>query len=203
MNDKNLKEAAEKPEEKKEDAKQELSEVEKLKQDFAKCQAEKDDIFGRLQRVSAEFANFQKRSVRHIAETIAYEKENIIKSLLPILDNFEHTLAHVEKTPEAAEVQKGVRIIYDQFISVLKIFGVEQIKAVGEKFDPACHQALTQRSEADKDDQIVLEEFRKGYKLGEKILRPAIVIVNKKAPAPEQPKDDAEEVPPGGSENGD
>ncbi|MEN6386537.1 MAG: nucleotide exchange factor GrpE [Phycisphaerales bacterium] len=161
-------------------------------QEIEKLQAEKDEIFGRLQRVSADFANYQKRSVKQISESIAYEKEHIIKSLFPVLDNFEHTLVQLDKIENAAEVVKGVRMIYEQFLGTLKSHGVETITAVGEKFDPSCHQALTQRSEPDKEDMIVLEEFRKGYRMAEKILRPSIVIVNKKAPA--EPKQEETKV---------
>jgi molecular chaperone GrpE len=176
MSNENPKESDEKKENQPEQKPKEENQLEKL-------QAEKDEMFNRLQRVSAEFANYQKRSVKQISESIAYEKEHIIKSLLPILDNFEHTFTHLEKANDAAELTKGVRMIYDQLVSILKTHGIEQIKAVGEKFDPSVHQALTQRSEPDKEDMVVLEEYRKGYKLAEKVLRPAIVIVNKKAAA--------------------
>ncbi|MCE5341227.1 MAG: nucleotide exchange factor GrpE [Planctomycetaceae bacterium] len=188
----------------KEDSKEPVEKSEnkedKKENQLEKLQAEKDEIFERLQRVSAEFVNYQKRSVRQISESVAYEKEHILKSLLPVLDNFEHTLAHIDKIEGAAEVTKGVKIIYDQCVAALKSHGVEPIIAVGEKFDPAFHQALTQRSEPDKEEMTVLEEFRTGYKLGDKILRPSIVIVNKKAAEPandEAPADDS------GSENGD
>lgn len=185
----NKESAVQKPEEQQE-KKQEQHEHHKHDKhhEIEKLKAEKDEMFARLQRVSAEFANFQKRSVKQISESVAYEKEHIIKSLLPILDNFEHTLTHGANAPEAAEMLKGVKIIYDQFLSILKTHECEQIKAVGEKFNPAVHQALTQRSEPDKGDMIVLEEFRKGYKMGEKVLRPATVIVNRKQA--EQPKDE-------------
>lgn len=194
MNKENSKEPGEQPKNK-DDKKQNLQEQ------LGSLQAEKDDIFARLQRVSADFANYEKRSIKQISESIAYEKEHIIKSLLPVLDNFDHTLSHVENIQEAAEMVKGIKIIYDQFLAVLKTHGVEQISAVGEKFNPVCHQALTQKTEPDKEDQIVLEEFRKGYKLGDKILRPAIVIVNKKPS--DQPLEEEQQAGDAGSENGD
>jgi len=170
----------------------------KLHQQIDKLQAEKDELFARLQRLSADYQNHQKRSAKQIAESVAYEKELIIKSLLPVLDNFDHTLSNAENIRDAADVLKGIRIIYEQFIAVLKNHGVEQIIAVGQKFDPACHQALTQKTEPDKEDGVVLEEFRKGYKLADKILRPAVVIVNKKQSGEQPPQADN-----AGSENGD
>ncbi len=172
--------------------------TEHKKDKLHKLQAEKDEIFARLQRLSADYQNHQKRSAKQIAESIAYEKEIIIKSLLPVLDNLDHTLSNAEKVQDIADVLKGVKIIYDQFLAILKAHGVEQITAVGVKFDPTYHQALTQRAEPDKEEGIVLEEFRKGYKLAEKVLRPAVVIVNKKQSKTQEPQTDDS-----GSENGD
>jgi molecular chaperone GrpE len=192
------KENAKEPDDKKE---QQQAKPDTAENPIEKLQAEKDEIFDRLQRVSAEFANYQKRSARQISESIAYEKEHILKSLMPVLDNFEHTLAHLDKIEGAAEVVKGVRIVYDQFMASLKSHGVEPITALGEKFDPAFHQALTQRSEPDKEEMIVLDEFRKGYKLGDKVLRPSIVIVNKKSVS--TCCDETEQVDDDGSEAGD
>jgi len=175
----------------------------KLHEQIDKLQAEKDEVFARLQRLSADYQNYQKRSARQIAESIAYEKESIIKSLLPVLDNFDHTLANAENIPDVGEMLKGIKIIYDQFTAVLKTYGIEQISAVGEKFDPVYHQALTQKSEPDKEEMTVLEEFRKGYKLGDKILRPAVVIVNKKTLPPEPQKEEETQVSDSGSKDGD
>jgi molecular chaperone GrpE len=132
-----------------------------------------------FQRVGADYINFQKRVPRQISDTIAYEKEKIIKSLLPILDNFERTLhnAHSSKNTEA--IIKGVQIIYDQMLNTLTLHGVEQIKALGETFDPALHEAVLQKTETEKQDNLVLEESQKGYKLNGHVIRPSKVIVNK------------------------
>ena len=159
-------------------------------------QAEKDDTLAKLQRVSADYANFQKRVARQTADAIAYEKELIIKTLLPALDNFEHTLANAQAVENAEAFVKGVRIIYDQMLDILKSHGVEQIKALGEKFDPAQHQAMMQRAEPEAADDVVLEEFQKGYKLNGRVIRPSRVIVNKltgEQPA-QQPQEDESET---------
>jgi len=144
-------------------------------------QKEKDELFAKLQRVSADYANFQKRAPKQIADTISYEKEKIIKTLLPALDNFEHTLQNARSAEDIDVLVKGIEIIYDQMLDILKSHGVEQIKALGEKFDPAFHEAMTQRAEPDQDENIVLEEFQKGYKLNGRVIRPSKVIVNKAA----------------------
>jgi molecular chaperone GrpE len=156
--------------------------LEKLREKVDQLQGEKDELFAKLQRVSADYANFQKRAPRQIADTVAYEKETIIKTLLPSLDNFEHTLQKANSAGSLDAVVKGVQIIYDQMLGILKSHGVEQIEAMGERFDPALHEAMMQKSEPDKKDNIVLEEYQKGYKLNGRVIRPSRVIVNKLPP---------------------
>ena len=142
-------------------------------------QKEKDELFAQLQRVSADYANFQKRVPRQISDSISYEKEKIIKSLLPVLDNFEHTLQNASRVENTEAIAKGVRIIYDQMLDILKSHGVEQMKTLGQTFDPSSHSAMMRKSEPEQDDNIVLEEFQKGYKLNDRVIRPSKVVVNK------------------------
>lgn len=149
-------------------------------------QKEKDELFAKLQRVSADYANFQKRVPKQISDTTGYEKERIIKTLLPALDNFEHTLQNAHSAENFDVLVKGIRIIYDQLLDILKSHNVEQIEALGEIFDPAMHQAMTQQSNPEKEENVVLEEFQKGYRLNGRVIRPSRVIVNK---LPEQPED--------------
>ena len=151
-------------------------------------------LFAQYQRVSADYANFQKRVPKQIADTICYEKEKIIKTLLPALDNFEHTLQNTDSVENADVFVKGVRIIYDQMLDILKSHGVEQIKAPGEIFDPALHEAMMQKTEPEKEDNIVLEEFQKGYKLNGRVIRPSKVIVNKLTEDRGQKTEDGTEV---------
>jgi len=151
----------------------------KLHQNLENLQKEKDDLFGKLQRVSADYANFQKRVPKQIADTICYEKEKIIKSLLPALDNFEHTLQNAHSAEDTEVFIKGIQIIHDQMLDIFKSHGVEQIKSPGEKFNPAMHEAMMQKAEPEKEDNIVLEEFQKGYTLNGRVIRPSKVIVNK------------------------
>jgi molecular chaperone GrpE len=157
-------------------------------------QAEKDELFAKFQRVSADYANYQKRVPKQISDTIGYEKERIIKTLLPALDNFEHTLQNAHSAENVDVLVKGIRIIYDQLLDILKSHNVEQIEALGETFDPAMHQAMTQQSDPDKEENTVLEEFQKGYKLNGRVIRPSKVIVNK-LPG-EQPRDGIKDEPP-------
>ncbi|MCP4263916.1 MAG: nucleotide exchange factor GrpE [Planctomycetes bacterium] len=168
----------------------------KLHLNLENLQKEKDELFGKLQRVSADYANFQKRVPKQIADSICYEKEKIIKSLLPALDNFEHTLQNAQSVENVDSFVKGIKIIYDQMLDIIKLHGVEQIEAPGEIFDPSMHEAMMQRNEPEKEDNIVLEEFQKGYKLNGRIIRPSKVIVNKlTSEQSDQPKSISEEPP--------
>jgi molecular chaperone GrpE len=185
-------ESAEKPVEQQQDAaaggvhkEHKKEKIHKLHQQIDRLQAEKDDLFARLQRVSADYINYQKRSAKQISESITYEKDMVIKSILPVLDNFEHILAGADNEKDVENLRKGVRIIYDQMLSILKSYCVEQISSAGQKFDPSCHQAVMQETQDEKEDGIILKELQKGYRLGDKILRPGRVVVNKK-PAVEE-----------------
>ena len=180
------------------------NELEELRGTIESLQKEKDELFGKLQRISADYANYQKRVPKQISDTISYEKERIIKSLLPALDNFERTVQNAHSAEAVDVLVKGIQIIYDQFIEILKSHNVEQIKALGEVFDPSVHEAMTQRTDTEKDPNVVMEEFQKGYTLNGRVIRPSKVIVNKlpaevtkeqqeKTPK-EQPTDECETV---------
>lgn len=168
------------------------AEMEKLRQQLQDARAEHDELFAKLQRVSADYANYQKRAPKQIAEAVAYEKEALIKSLLPALDNFEHALAGAESAGNSQAVLDGVRIVYNHFLDILKSHGVEQISALGQQFDPTLHQAMTQRQENDKEGGTVLEEFQKGYKLNSRVIRPSKVVVNK--PSDQERAEEAADV---------
>jgi molecular chaperone GrpE len=161
--------------------------LEELRRQAETLQKEKDDIFAKLQRVAADYDNYQKRSAKQIAESVAYEKDKIVKSLLPVLDNFDHIIANTSSGVNNQAMLKGVQIIYDQMLDVLKGHGIEQIKSAGEPFNPAHHEAITHRSENSKEEGLVLEELQKGYKLNGRLIRASRVVVNK-LPSPQTPQ---------------
>ncbi len=176
-------------------------EVEELRNKIDDLQKEKDELFAQLQRVSADYDNFQKRTAKQVADTLSYEKEKIIKTILPALDNFEHSLHNAGSAETTDVLLQGIQIIYDQMLDILKSHNVEQIKALGEMFDPALHEAMMQKTEPEHKENIVLEEFQKGYKLNGRVIRPSKVIVNKlteeqpaeqEAKPPEQTIDECE-----------
>ncbi|MHC4641659.1 MAG: nucleotide exchange factor GrpE [Planctomycetota bacterium] len=154
------------------DAEESNSKIEDLQKD-------RDEIFAKLQRVSADYDNLQKRTAKQIAESISYEKEKIIKTILPALDNFEHSLQNASSAETNDVLLHGIKIIYDQMLDILKSHNVEQISALGEMFDPALHEAMMQKTEPEQEENIVLEEFQKGYTLNGRVIRPSKVIVNK------------------------
>lgn len=184
------------PDKDKQPEQQPAGELEKLHADLQQLRKEKEEIFARLQRVSADYANYQKRAVKQVADSVAFEKEALIRSLLPALDNFEHALEGAQNTGNNQAVLKGMTMVYDHLLEILKSHGVEPVDALGEKFDPALHQAMTSRSDPDKPADVVLEQYQKGYKLNGRLIRPCKVIVNKpavKTQQPQSPTTDAED----------
>ncbi len=162
-----------------------------LREQLESVQKERDDLLGRLQRVSADYANFQKRLTKQINDSVQYEKEKILRSFLPVLDNFEHTLkAHA--SGDANVLAKAVEIIYGQMLDTLRLHGVEQIGALGETFDPDRHQAVMRMDMPDKPADIVLEELQKGYIASGHVIRPSRVVVNKIQTPPGTAKPDGE-----------
>jgi len=161
-----------------EEAKAPDEELTALRQELEKIRKERDDLFGRLQRVSADYANFQKRVPKQINDSVTYEKEKVLRSLLPILDNLEHMLkAHSAEGTNA--VVQGVEIIYGHMLDILKTHGVEQIQVLGEPFDPMRHEAMMRKEDATKPPDVVIEELQKGYMINDHVLRPTRVAVNK------------------------
>jgi molecular chaperone GrpE len=184
-------------------ANKKIAELEKTVEDLQKqleaMTAEKQSIFEQLQRVSADYANFQKRTPKQIADSVAYEKKTILRSLLPSIDNFENALSHASNTQGANAMDtliKGIQMTFDHMLDALKLHGVKPIEALGQPFDPNLHEAMMRRFEPDKPDNTVLEVYQAGYLMGEQVLRPSKVIVNKieeeKLPAPQAPEEEPE-----------
>lgn len=168
---------------------------EQLQVDFDALQTEKLELFEKLQRVSADYANFQKRIPKQVSDSISYEKERLLKTLLPVLDNFEHTI-NSDHSGDIDAVMKGIKIIHDQMLDTFKSHGVEQILTESQMFDPSRHEAMMQRTEEDRENNLILEEFQKGYALNGRVIRPSKVIVNKSAlEAEAQPPSDTDSGP--------
>lgn len=156
--------------------------AEQLEKQIQELAVEKQTIFEQLQRVSADYANFQKRAPKQIADSVAYEKKSILRSLLPSIDNFEHALSHAANAEgkEAMDnIISGIQLVFDHMLDALKSQGVKRIDALGQPFDPNLHEAMMRRSEPDKENDTVVEVYQAGYLMGDQVLRPSKVIVNK------------------------
>ena len=153
--------------------------IAELEEQLKAITAEKQDLFEKFQRVSADYINYQKRTPRQIADSVAYEKKAVIRSILPTLDNLVHAITSAREHNADESVVKGIELVHDHMLDALKAHGVKRIVALGEQFDPVVHEAVMQRSEEDKPDNCVLEEYQNGYMLNDQVICPAKVIVNK------------------------
>ena len=131
----------------------------------------------RLLRLQADFDNFRKRTQREKGEMFLYANETLFLEMLPVIDHFEMGLKSAEAHQADCSVTDGFRLVYNQLLGLLKKFNVTPIDAIGETFDPHRHEALTHMP-SDQPAETVIEQVRKGYLLGEKLLRAAQVVVS-------------------------
>lgn len=150
-------------------------EIEALKGQVEKLTGDLQEKKDRLLRLQADFDNFRRRSAKEREEISAVVTQNFCKDMLPLLDNFERAMAAETKDVEA--FQKGVEMIFTQFQEVLKKNGLEQIEAVGQKFDPNFHQAVMRVEDPEKEDDTVAQELQKGYMVKGRVIRPSMVQV--------------------------
>jgi molecular chaperone GrpE len=148
--------------------------------------AKADENWERLVRTSADFDNFKKRAAREKQDAIKYATESLLQKIMPVLDNFEAALAAAQNSSADSlkSLQDGVAMIHSQLKSTLTEAGLEEVDATGKPFDPNIHEAVSQQESAEVAEGIVLQQLRKGYKLRDRLLRPATVVVAK-APASE------------------
>jgi molecular chaperone GrpE len=144
---------------------------------------ERDDIYDRLLRTTAEFENYRRRIERERREWSESAAADVIRDLLPVLDDFERALATPldhDASPEAiARYRDGIDLIRRQLLEVLRRSGVESFDAVGRDFDPAWHEAVTTEPIGGHRDGEITAELRRGYRIGPRLLRPAMVKVAK------------------------
>jgi molecular chaperone GrpE len=148
--------------------------------EVAALQAERDELFDRLQRLAAEFDNYRKRNAREQRALSERANERLVKELIPILDDLGRALEAAAEHEEAT-LEDGVRLVHRAMSDLLAKEGLAEIETDG-KFDPHVHEALLSQP-SDKEEGSVIEVVQKGYKLGDKVLRPARVVVA--APAEE------------------
>jgi molecular chaperone GrpE len=152
-------------------------EIEELKEDAAKAR----EHWEQLLRTSADFENFKKRTARERQDLARYANESLLQKLIPILDSLDMALAAASAQPATVEaLQTGVAMIHQQLKTALADAGLEEIDATNKTFDPNWHEALSQQETDDVDEGQVVQQLRKGYRLRDRLLRPAGVVVAKK-----------------------
>ncbi|MDO8442722.1 MAG: nucleotide exchange factor GrpE [bacterium] len=158
------------------------SPLKEIEEKLIKCEKEKEEYLNGWKRAKADSINQQKDELKRMEEIMKFANADIIKDLLLVLDSFELSLL-ATKDPEAknsstSSLREGIEIIYSQLEKILNKQGLEKIKALGEKFDPALHEAMLQE-ESDKESGTILEEMVKGWKLNGKVIRPTKVRIAK------------------------
>lgn len=141
--------------------------------------AELQEINGKYLRLYAEFDNYKKRVGKDKEELIKYSNESLLYEILPFIDHLEMALKHASNEVSSGLVQ-GVEITLRDLRKTLEKFGLTAIEADGKPFDPVVHHAMSQVERNDTEDNTVVEEFRRGYMLRDKVLRPALVAVSKR-----------------------
>jgi len=152
---------------------------EKLLSDFEKCKKQAEEYLAGWKRAKADLINYKKRQEEVVQEFIKFANQDLILELLPMLDNFRLAAQHLPKELENSEWVKGVFQIKNQLENLLKTRGIEEIKSVGEKFNPELHESVEEVESSDKKEGVIVEEVQKGYKLNGKVIRAARVKVVK------------------------
>ncbi len=150
-----------------------------LEKELKEKEKEIAEYIDRLRRLQAEFENYKKRILNEQTRFLELASENLVSQLLPVLDNLERALASSEKNINFENFKKGVEIVFNQFLQVLKGAGLEVVDPTGKHFDPQEHEAVLQVESNEHEEGTIVEVLQKGYVLKEKVLRPAIVKVAK------------------------
>lgn len=145
---------------------------------IAQLEAKLAETENRLLRLHADFDNYRRRVRLDMEAAEKYRAQNLVADLLPILDNFERALQVQVEDEKAKSLLQGMEMVYRSLIEALKKEGVEAIESVGKPFDPHVHQAVMQVDDQNYEPNTVVEEFQKGYKLKDRVIRPAMVKVN-------------------------
>ena len=153
--------------------------IEDLKKKLEECQKLKEEYLAGWQRARAELLNYKKEEMERIGEIIKYADVGLISKILPILDNFEIAEKKLPENLKQDENIKGILQIKNQILDFLKNQGVEEIKSLGEKFNPNFQEIVEIVETKDKESGVVIEEIQKGYKIHGRLLRPAKVKVAK------------------------
>ena len=143
------------------------------------AQAEAQRMRDQLLRTAADFDNFRKRSRREISDAEIKGREDLLKQLLPVFDNLERAAEHAASSSDVKGVVEGIELVMKQFLDTLSKLGIEKINAAGQAFDPTQHEAIQQLETADVPPGNIAHQVQAGYRVGERLVRPAMVVVAK------------------------
>jgi len=162
-----------------EDKEKKEESLEETKKKLEECQKLKDEYLNGWQRERADFLNYKREELERVEEILKYADVGLISNILPILDNFETAEKNLPEDLKGNENVEGLLQIKRQIQDFLKSQGIEEIKSMGERFDPNFHEVVEEVEVKDKQPGIIIEEIQKGYKLHGKVLRPARVKTSK------------------------
>lgn len=152
--------------------------LEQVQTALAEAEAKAKDANEKYLRQYAEFENFRKRIAKEKEDALRYGNEKFVKELLPVIDGLEHALSHADSSDKKAIVE-GVQLVLRQFFKVLETFGVTPVDAVGLPFDPYHHEAMAHHESEEHEPHTVVNEYRRGYKMHDRLIRPSLVTVAK------------------------
>ena len=172
------------------------NELEELREKFQAKEKESKENYERYLRQVAEVDNFKKRVNREKEDAIRYANENLIKDILPVIDNLERAIAHAQGGGNGKPLVEGVEMVLRGLLDVFSKYGVVQVPAVGEVFDPGKHEAMAQVESNQYEPNTVISEHHRGYLFRDRLLRPALVTIAK-APQDKGVKNGESEVEKG------
>jgi len=145
----------------------------------SKVLADSKELQEKAARQQAEFDNFRKRLEREKSEAVKYANGALLEELLPVIDNFELGLMAADSASDAKSIAMGMQMVKTQLDKFIEESGMSAIEAVGQEFDPNLHEAVSQQETDEHPDGTIIEQSRKGYKMGDRLIRPASVVVAK------------------------
>ena len=156
--------------------KKSISQKKDLKQELESYKKQAEENLIGWQRAKADFLNYKKDQEKYVSEFRKYASEDVLISILPTIDNFELAIKHMPKELEESDWTAGIICIKSQLENILKEIGLEEIKAVGEKFDPSLFESVGEK-ESDQKEGIIIAEVQKGYRMSGKVVRVGKVVV--------------------------
>jgi molecular chaperone GrpE len=161
------------------DEERQEKEIGELKKKLEEKEKEIKEDHDRLLRLAADFENYKKRAARDKEDWTKFANEDLIRAILPFIDNLERAVNHAQKVADTGVLIEGVRLTIQQILQSLNKFGLSSFQSVGKPFDPTVHEAMLVIETDQHEPNQVVEEFQKGYLLNDRLLRPATVSVSK------------------------